>query len=143
MSTATESPARWLARVARNCERINRAERLSIGTLKDTARRIRADLETLTQYQQPAYREDVAGILGELAYPLGTYRDCPAIWLQPCADSELAEQLMSLGADLQKHAPRKLSSIWASVRMDVRRYVIWFDLPAEEVDPLSLDGAAA
>lgn len=140
--SATESPARWLARVSRNCERINRAERLSIGVLNDTARRIRSDLDTLRQYQQPAYREDVTGILGELAYPLGTYRGCPAIWLDPCADSALLETAMVLGSTLQARAPRKYAAILRGVRLDVKRYVIWFDLPPEPRDDLPYEAAA-
>lgn len=119
-----------------------RVARLTNGALNDAARRVRADLNTLRQYQQPAYREDVTGILGELAYPLGTYRDCPAIWLDPCADSALLETAMVLGSTLQAKAPRKYAAILAGARLDVKLYVIWFDLPSEPKDDTPFEAAA-
>lgn len=111
----------------------------TIGDLNAIERLIRAGIETLQQHQQPAYRDDVTAVLGELAYPLGTYRDCPAIFFPPQSDSELAEELMILGAALQTREPRKWSAILRAVRYDARKCVVWFDLPAEECDPLSLD----
>lgn len=122
-------------------EQRERVARLTNGALNDTARRVRADLDTLRRYQQPAYREDVAGILGELAYPLGTYRNCPAIWLDPCADSALLETAMVLGSTLQAKAPRKYAAILAGARLDVKLYVIWWELPPAPVDDIPYEAA--
>lgn len=126
--------------IADHRRRVSRTE----GELNQRARDVRSHLNVLQQHQQRAYREDVTGILGELCYSLGTHSSGnPAIYWNPCAESELAEMLMVLGTDLMTRAPRKYAAILASVRLDVRRCVLWFDLKAEEVDPLSLDGAAA
>lgn len=119
-----------------------RVARLTIGTLNETARRIRADLDTLTQYQQPAYREDVTGVLGELCVSLGKHGEYPAVYFEPRGDSGLAEELMVLGAELQKHLPRKMSAILASQRMDVKRLVIWWELPSEPRDDVPYEAAA-
>jgi hypothetical protein len=117
--------------------------RITVAELNAAARRIRADLDILQQHQQTAYQSDVAAILGELAYQLGTYRDCPALHFGQMSDSEWAEELMVLGGELRTRAPRKWSAILRSVRLDAKRCVIWFALEPEPVCPLSLDTEAA
>jgi hypothetical protein len=103
------------------------------------AREVKAHITTLQAYQQPAYREDVTACLGELCYALGTSGGYPAVYFEPMGDSELAEELMVLGGELRTRLPRKFAAILRAQRFDRRRCVIWWELPEEEVDPLSLD----
>lgn len=117
--------------IADHRQRVARTE----GELSQRARDVRDHLNVLTQHQQRAYREDVIGTLGALNYCLGTHSTGhPAIYWNPCAESELAEMLMVLGTDLMTREPRKWASMLASVRLDVSQCVLWFELPCEPAD---------
>lgn len=108
--------------------RVSRTE----GELNQRARDVRAHLAVLQQHQQRAYREDVLGVLGELGYALGTHSTGnPAIYFDPMADSAWAEELMILGGELRTRLPRKFAAILSTVRLDLKRCVLWFDLPRE------------
>lgn len=117
--------------------------RLTLGELHAYERAIKAGVIACALQGERAYREDVTGILGELNYCLGTHSSGnPAIYWNPCAESELAEMLMVLGSDLMTHAPRKYAAILRSVRLDVRQCVLWFDLPPEPADDIPYEAAA-
>ena len=126
--------------VAQHRERV---ARLTNGELHRLAREVRSHITTLSAHPEKAYREDVTAIFGELCYALGTSGDYPAIYLPNVSDSEWHEELITIGATLQQHAPRKFAAILRSIRADRRRCVIVFELDSEPVCPLSLDGAAA
>lgn len=129
--------------VAGHFRRVAQLERMTLGELYRHQRAIIDGINACQQHQQRAYREDVIGVLGELDYCLGTHSSgCPAIYWNPCAESDLAELLMCLGSDLRTRAPRKWSSICSSVRLDLKRCVLWFDLPSEPADDIPYEAAA-
>jgi hypothetical protein len=124
--------------IAQHRIRVSRTE----GELNQRARDVRDHLAILQQHQQPAYQSDVTAILGELAYQLGTYRDCPALHFGPMSDTEWAEELMVLGGELRTRAPRKWAAILRSVRLDLRKCVVYFELPVEPEDGIPHEAAA-
>lgn len=111
-----------------------RDHRARVGDLHAAARRVRADTAMLDQHPERAYREDITGTLGGLCYDLGTHKGYPAVYWNP--GENVAELLMVLGVDLKTREPRKFSSILASVRMDAKCCVLWFELPSEPADDL-------
>jgi hypothetical protein len=99
----------------------------TLGDLHATARRIRADIATLDQYPERAYREDMTALLDSIDFGDVTHKGYPALTL-----SGLLENLQAVAIimdEVRKQMPRKWSAIHSAIRTDGE--IVYWELPRE------------